>query len=367
MQGLKAAAVVVLGVLLSACGSGGGEGDNDSAGGGSGSLPPRSSAAECQQFFDPALMAEGQDCTAKYGQFCPLIDDTGAAETRNEVPPCDGVTVAEYPASTDDFESTYLVLTPDDSEPDRLYMALSWRNASAQRTANLLRLQELAKARNAIVVVVTAPNDLIGDIHDWPTSGIDQTLGLGDTIGMFIGYLDQVRADLDARFDTGGMPFYMSGLSNGGVMIAQYICAGATGVDAVEIVGGTIGLDLLERCEFASPIGTVQVHGTADLLTLYYGTPFTASFDTLHQAFLDQNGCGPGQQIAQAEDGIMTIHFGGATDCSGGRRSYTVSIELGGHNWPGMDTLYFNLTGPLPTVFDATIQGFDLMTLAAGE
>lgn len=355
-------------VLLHACGGGDG-GETPIEDGGSGSPPDSVDSKQgCQAFFDPELLAQGEDCTPKYGEYCPLLQDSGVENTRTEIPPCQGVDVAEYEASAGRLNSTYHVLSPSEGSPSAVYFSLAWRNASSERATNLLRLQELAKARNALVIVAGAPGASIGDIQSWPVSGLDQTLGVADTIAEYADYLDAILDDVAQNYGTAGLPVYMSGLSNGGVMVAHYICLRSSRIDAALIVASSVGNDQVAQCAFEHSLGTVQVHGTQDLLAPYHARLFMASVDDMYEKFTSLNRCAAERRTASVADEDLRVNFKGATSCNNARRSYLVVIDGGGHNWPGMDTLSdVNLSGPMTTEFDATLQGFDMLTLAAGE
>lgn len=344
----------MLAALLST-GCGGGPGAEAAA-------PPQAAGKDCEAFFDPALLAQGEACQPRYGVHCPLLDDSAASGTGREIPYCEGVDIEEAEASAGRLGARYLVLSPHARQPSVVYLGLHWRNAGAERFVNLLRMQELVKARNVLVVVPNAPGLHVADVQSWPTSG------QADQVEAHVALLDAVLDDVAERHDSDGLPLYVAGLSNGGIMTARYACACSDRVDAAMVVAGTLGVQELDLCRFEHPVGTVQVHGTQDPVVPYAGTLSTASVQAMFEKFVALNACGTERQTARSADGRLTIDYDGATVCSHGRRDYRVVVDGGGHSWPGMDMLYdLSPFGPLTRRFDATIQGFDLMTLAAGE
>ncbi|WP_043765495.1 hypothetical protein [Algiphilus aromaticivorans] len=243
-----------------------------------------------------------------------------------------------------------------------------------------------------------------------------------DSTEDFMDYIELAREDALSRFGGAELPQFMAGLSNGGIYALRFACERPElGLDAVMSVAGAMGPSEAEACRGRDPIGTVQVHGARDFVSPYNGFPTypvrggpllpldLAIFDGLDvplpgdegleppeelaglsgilelpglflDVFAPNNSCGgalnvstiPAGAAGQGEGAgdILIEHFE-SCDNPQGRRSYMVTVEEGGHNWPGYDAPFgneanVNVFGAVSYDFDATLYGYDLMRRAAG-
>ncbi|MEW6166699.1 MAG: hypothetical protein AB1651_03230 [Pseudomonadota bacterium] len=332
-------------------------------------------AASCADAFDPAKLAAGQDCRPRAGTYCEAGDGLGVLQ--REPIPCDGVFVMQRSADAADLHSDYLVLGADSGEYEAILVALHYLQANAGTFVNVTRLTEIAKARKALIVVPQAPSvftsvvDLgVGGnlLSRWPTGSLEP-------IDAYVALVKAVVADARSAFNLPGVPAYAAGLSNGATMAYHLACRAPEQFSAILVVAGGLGAEILDNCQPARPVGTVVVHGTADLLAPYAGLPLlSASIPGIHSRFETLNGCSGSESTAampvRAND-TMVVDFRYRTSCTSGRRSYLVTVASGGHNWPGgpaSDSLLatLGLFGPHTMNFDATVQGYDLLRLAAG-
>lgn len=240
--------------------------------------------------------------------------------------------------------------------------------------------------------------ELLGDVT--PTTNSTQD---------FMDYIELVREDALARFGGSELPQFMAGLSNGGLYALRFACQRPEGLDVIMSVASSMGPVEAEECRGADPIGTVQVHGAADFVAPYRGIPGYGvrggsalpldpdllggdelplpeiPLDELLELpglFLDvfgpNNGCSGDLRMATIPAGAAgrgeeagDVIVEAFEQCSNpqNRQSFMVTIERGGHNWPGYDAPSGNNVNPLGVVsydFDATLYGFDLMWQAAG-
>lgn len=336
---------------LSACNgsSGGGGGDGDPDPGPAPSNPdpdpdpstdPRSA---CQQDFSTArASSETQECAPRYFDFCPSV--AGGQVEYDDVPGCDGVRVDIVSEShPDSFSGTmdYIVMRPTDSTPRAAVVSLHFRQLlrsprrAAATHATLMRLAELVRGRDVMIILPGAPNgnwpqstasdiagdltsgiivaDLIeqllesglisGDLLDNPivdelvelgipvdaVQDLLQGLGtIGDlaeligtltpspvTVEDHLDYIDLAMEDAFDRFGGRELPRFMNGLSNGGIYALRYACrrGGLEGVMAVAAsVGPVEGWDCQDTlAERGESMGTVQVHGRLDVMVPYGG------------------------------------------------------------------------------------------------
>ena len=153
-------------------------------------------------------------------------------------------------------------------------------------------------------------------------------------------YLDAVIKDAVDRFGLNGTRVYLTGMSNGSIMIETYAARNPGLVRAIAGVSGTMDA---ARTRVAGKVPALVIHGTADRMVPYDGgqgdssltrTEF-ASVPSVVAAFLAPWG---GVQTAtrtidRHDDGtLVTVN----DHASGGRVVLRLMrVEGGGHHWPG--------------------------------
>lgn len=428
--------------LISACGgSSSGGGDDDGGGDPVGSR-------SCQEAFDPDKITAGQDCTPVAGDLCPTIHYSGEPAPGGESIPCEGVLITEHEVAIEGYADPirYLAIRSSSAQPESMYLQLHYLNGKIEIHANQLRLTELAKARNVLIIVPQAPplgSSLpvpgtivipdLGGLLDLPEipglplngflpdlSGLDlvtpdlSSVGASfrrwpnnyqlEPVDEFVTLLDQVVADARTRFSAGTLPLYVGGYSNGAAMSFFYGCARPDQVAAIITVGANMAQALRDDCP---ALPAVIMGGTNDAIAPYGGLvpnsggllpeiplpsglgaiPLDAILGDLvadpvagppeiYADFKVENGCtGPDLSASLPPSGEtgddITTNFLYNESCSNGKRLYLVTMVNGGHTWPGQDNdtagLNFSLFGAIARNWDATIYGYDLMKLAAGN
>lgn len=430
--------------LISACGGGSSSGGDDDGGGGGGPVGSRS----CQEAFDPDKIGAGEDCTPVAGEFCPTIHYSGEPAPSGASIPCEGVQITEHEVTVDGFADPirYLAIRPSSGQPESMYLQLHYLNGKIEVHANQLRLTELAKARNVLIIVPQAPplgSSLplpgtivipdLGGLLDLPgipglplngflpdLSGVDLvTPDLGsvgasfrrwpnnyqlEPVEEFVGLLDGVVADARSRFSAGSLPLYVGGYSNGAAMSYFYGCARPGEVAAIITVGANMAKSLSDDCP---ALPAVIMGGTNDAIAPYGGLvpnsdgllpeiPLPSGLGAIpldgilgdliadpvagppeiYADFKTENGCTGADRNASlppTDDtgDRITTNFLYNESCANGTRLYLVTMVNGGHTWPAQDNdtagLNFSLFGAIARNWDATIYGYDLMKLAAGN
>lgn len=162
-------------------------------------------------------------------------------------------------------------------------------------------------------------------------------------------YLRDVLSDLQRWATIDPARIYVSGYSNGGAMAVRAACALADRVAAVATVAAPCP-ELGDGCRPARPVPLIAFHGTADRVVAYGGGKLrlapvlsrlfgTAPQDYVYPAapewvrrWAALNRCRE-QPIALPEQGdVSGVRYGG---CAEGAAVVLLSIEGGGHTWPG--------------------------------
>lgn len=353
-------ALLVL-MLATACSGGGGHDDSDGGNGGDGGDGGVAKLSCADGRFNPDDAKAGDDCTPSYNAYC---DDVTKPTLTNDstVGACDDVTVTQGSVTANGLTSKYEVLTPAAGGGKALVIALHWSNGTGASMANHMRMSELAKARNVTVVLPTAPDTF--PFRTWGNSVIVPISSRADRVALVHALIQQIKGTAKADSNT---PVIVVGVSGGAVLAYEYACDHAEAIDGVEMVGAEITGSDLSVCAPSQPLATLQVQGNSDPLGSYANTQ--AAFS----AFRANNGCTDADvnprvklPIPSGETLLIKgIYVDYTSSCSSDKNSALVTIDGGGHSWPGLnrnfDVLPVDLFGAVTTGFDATLQGYDLL------
>lgn len=352
-------------LVLAACGGGGGNEDGGNGDGG----PAPAPLSSCQASFSTEKLAEGQGCTPIAGTLCPV--DANANLLQSQPIACDGVDVQQFDVDASGLSSNYYALTGGEQDYDAVYLALHYLLVDKGAFANIVRLPELAKGRKVLVIAPQAPKFL--GASRWPTGiALDNS-----QVAPTIEWLKAVVADARSRYHVkDSVPLYVAGLSNGSIIGYLYACTDPNVHAILAVASDANTSSFTDACTVSHPLGSVIVHGTGDLTTPYNGFPLNLSLaiPAIHQTFNTLDGCSGADsslQVPTSQDPLnVTIDYTAPDGCSSGNRNFLVTVANGGHNWPGLSrglittqVLYGNQTAN----FDATLQGYDLLRLAAGD
>ncbi len=161
--------------------------------------------------------------------------------------------------------------------------------------------------------------------------------------------------DLQAVANVDRARIYATGISNGGMMAYRVACELADRFAAIAVVAGE--MTTLDDCRPARPMPVLVIHGTADRNLPYDGGVGAAALAP-HQArsvaaavefWRRSDACaGEGQTVRSGAVTRLTF-----APCADGSAVELVTIEGGGHSWPGGDRLARFLDPPSPAL-DAT-------------
>ncbi|MGH8446060.1 MAG: alpha/beta hydrolase family esterase [Solimonas sp.] len=365
------AAALVIGVGVAACGGGGGGGSDDDS--------PVNTKLSCKEQFNPDKAAAGDDCVPTYNAFCPA-PETGVITNDTTITACTGVTVSSGTVSYIDGDTTvtsdYTVLTPSSGGHKGLIVALHWSNGTGVSMVDHMRMSELAQGRDVTVVLPTAPGSF--PFRTWGTSVIIPTTTLAQRTGILDALIAQVQGNTAkaAKANAISANVFVVGVSGGAVMAFEYACQRSDAISGAMFVAAEITPGDLSGCTPTAPVATVQVHGTGDIVGWYAPVPLlSAGVEETFANLYTHNGCvaadvksaemAPGANDLPAVTGIKVEW---ATPCSSGKGNALVTVEGGGHNWPGFVSgtdLGVNLFGVYSDGFDATLQGYDLLRFVA--
>ena len=125
---------------------------------------------------------------------------------------------------------------------------------------------------------------------------------------------------------------YSTGLSNGGFLSHRLACELADKIAAIGPVAGVLGID---NCAPSRPVPVLAVNGTADPLVYYNGGNGQKSVADTIAFWVATNQCTTMTQSFQNGDATCVTHGG----CTAGADVTLCTIDQGGHQWPGGETL----------------------------
>lgn len=160
-----------------------------------------------------------------------------------------------------------------------------------------------------------------------------------------VAFIDSLVADAGRRTTIDARRLYVTGISNGGFMTQRLACDRAVKYAAVAIVDALLTAPMASAtCRPAAPIAVMILVGTADPLVPYAGGDVrrgrghVLSADGAAAQWAHWNRCGsaaaPEQLADSARDGTTTsvVRYG---RCADGSAVWLVSVDGGGHTWPG--------------------------------
>jgi polyhydroxybutyrate depolymerase len=226
---------------------------------------------------------------------------------------------------------------------------------SADSVRRQTRMSVKGQAEGFIAVYPQGSGGIAGRLRTWNAGtccgrAMQQRV---DEIAFVAALLD----DLQATVAVDRARVYATGISNGGMMAYEVACALAERVAAIAVVAGE--MTALDRCRPSRPVAVLIIHGSADrnlpidggigakALAVHEVRSVAAAVDFWRR----HDGCAEG--IRRAFDGA--VGRASASSCSAGSEVELVTVEGGGHSWPGGHRLAGFLDPPSPAL-DATAE-----------
>jgi polyhydroxybutyrate depolymerase len=124
------------------------------------------------------------------------------------------------------------------------------------------------------------------------------------------------------------------GVSNGAGMAARFACAGDDRLAGVVAVAGAYGP--LPACRARRPLSLLEIHGTADAVVPYRGTPQDPRDDVMGfvRAWAGRDACRPAPRSTWQRAGVERFDWTGCRDAT---EVAHLRLIGGTHAWPGAD------------------------------
>ena len=241
----------------------------------------------------------------------------------------------------------------DSVRPLAVVIVFHGGGGSADSVRRQSRMSVKGDAEGFIAVYPQGSGGIAGKLRTWNAGtccgqAMQQRI---DEIAFVAALLD----DLQTTVAIDRARVYATGISNGAMMAYEVACALADRIAAIAVVAGE--MTALDRCRPSRPMPLLVIHGSADRNLPIDGGVGAKAF-AVHEVrslasaidfWRRHDGCS--QSARSAVDGV--VRRMSYSSCNGGSEVEVVTIEGGGHSWPGGDRLARFLDPP-STSLDAT-------------
>jgi polyhydroxybutyrate depolymerase len=226
---------------------------------------------------------------------------------------------------------------------------------SADSVRRQSRMSAKGAAEGFIVVYPQGSGGIAGKLKTWNAGTCcGQAMQHGiDEIAFVAALLD----DLQATVAVDRARIYATGISNGGMMAYEVACALADRIAAIAVVAGE--MTALDRCQPSRPVPVLVIHGSADRNLPVDGGIGAKAF-AVHEVrslasavdfWRRHDGCSESGR-SEVDGGVRRTRH---SSCSGGSEVEVITIDGGGHSWPGGERLA-RFLDPASPALDATAE-----------
>lgn len=244
-----------------------------------------------------------------------------------------------------EVDRSYLVHVPpkfDSKKPAPIVLCFhgAWANAAVQ-----VRFTGLNDKADQAGFVAVYPNGMGKNGMQFWNAGMVR-LGTEGKQADDVGFVVKLLDDLGTVVHIDPKRVYATGMSNGGMMCYRLASELSDRIAAIAAVSGTMAI---EKASPTRPVPVMHFHGTADTVVPYKGRngelPKLFNFKSVEDtvsAWIAIDGCPQEPRVVKvtdtAHDGTNVIKkiYGPGKQ---GTEVILVTIEGGGHTWPGHDPL----------------------------
>ena len=241
-----------------------------------------------------------------------------------------------------DVKRRYIVYTPPayHSAPQQAFPVVFNFHGGGMTMAEQMLYTQMNRAADRHGFIVVYPQ---GIKQDWNVGfGMDYLAGTDD-VGFTQAMLDKLKQHyrIDAR------RVYATGLSRGGFFALRLAAELPQQFAAVASVGATMPEPVVAHHGNPEKVGMLLIHGTADQVVLYQGKAggYLSADDTLrYWAKVNAIATNPPPRLLPAATGD-DLKVSLLEQANGQQSVALVTIDGGGHTWPGADA--FNIGLPI--------------------
>ncbi len=231
---------------------------------------------------------------------------------------------SEITVLSDGVERTAILNVPPAAAGQRLPLLVGLHSAGGNFFQSYSGFSVLGDAEGFIAVYPSSPQEADGNTF-W---NIDEAPAGPDDVQFISDLLDSVESQLCVNTSR----VYAAGVSNGGGMAALLACQLSARFAAVASIAG--GYSSLPPCQPANPVSVIEVHGTADGVVPYDGSPPARAGAVLPwlTAWRGRDGCHGRASVSRIAPRAERYDWG---HCAQGTAVEHIEIFGGGHQLPG--------------------------------
>lgn len=235
----------------------------------------------------------------------------------------------------DGIDRSFIYYTPSSwtqNESLPVLFVLHGLTQDANGIMNITEFNDIAEANNFIVCY---PNGINGA---W-NANMNITASQADDIG----FIEELAAYMQNNFNTDPSKQYLSGFSNGGFMSHKIACESSQCFAAIATVSGNMSDTVDMNCNPIHPTSVLHIHGTADPVVIYSGSPTTGvSVDATIEKWQMFLACDATPITTDMPNNVL-LDFSSPQrivyqNCDASSLEL-IKITGGGHQWPGIVTL----------------------------
>ncbi len=178
--------------------------------------------------------------------------------------------------------------------------------------------------------------DAIGGVWN---SGINDEPSIPAPSSDDVGFISALIDSLDAEYRIDLRRVYVCGYSNGGFMCHKLAGELSSRISAVASVSGVIANSTASNSHPEHPVPILSMHGTADPIIPYAGTPHFHSAEQTVQHWVSRDSCTNQPDTVNLPDSDpgdgCTVQRISYTNRSGNPEVVFYKVINGGHCWPG--------------------------------
>ena len=162
-----------------------------------------------------------------------------------------------------------------------------------------------------------------------------------------LGFIETLVSYFEDNFNTNAQMRYLSGFSNGGFLSHKITSESEMCFAAIATVAGNMSSTTVENFDPYYPTSVLHIHGTADAIVPYNGGPATgASVDETLNLWISHLSC-DSEPLFIAMPNPDNFDFSYPEkyiyqNCTGAELEH-IKVIGGGHQWPGIETLFGGL------------------------
>jgi polyhydroxybutyrate depolymerase len=278
---------------------------------------------------------------------------TTTASPTQPTPPATTLSSGQHTRTltVDGRERSYIVYVPsayDGSAAYPVVLVFHGGGSNAEQWVRYSGMNETAEREQFIVVYPNGTGETVEGIGIFVWNGgprqpygTDPEIAEVDDVGFTRALLD----DLATVVQVDPKRIYASGISNGGILAYRLASELSDRIAAIAPIAGPVGTATANPTR---PVPVLHFHGTADEAVPYNGgtgpldqsgTDFY-SVDYSIQTWVRANSCNPEPRVEtlpDTADDATQVRRETYAGCRDGAEVVLVTIEGGGHTWPGRD------------------------------